>query len=154
MNKTILGIAIVGAFIVGILTANPVVEAVGGWQGAIEEITSEQPVYEVSGISTILDGQQQGNEIQLRCLEGDWMNMDPSFDIVTNPSIFGELLALNTPHDFIRAQPVTEFSSNSRFIGADVRVSTNPNEVAPFEFEATITILCLNPQFLNPDLFN
>ena len=37
MNKTILlGIAISGAFIVGILSANPVSEAVGGWQLAFD----------------------------------------------------------------------------------------------------------------------
>jgi len=36
MNKLgIWGIAIAGAFVVGILTANPVVEAVGGWKAAI-----------------------------------------------------------------------------------------------------------------------
>jgi len=37
MNKTILlGIAITGAFIVGILSANPVGEAVGGWQPVVD----------------------------------------------------------------------------------------------------------------------
>jgi len=36
MKKTILlGIAIASAFMIGILSANPVVEAVGGWQAAI-----------------------------------------------------------------------------------------------------------------------
>jgi len=36
MNKLgIWAIAIVGAFVIGILSANPVVEAVGGWQAAI-----------------------------------------------------------------------------------------------------------------------
>jgi len=36
MNKAILGIVIAGAFVVGIFSANPVVEAVGGWQLAFE----------------------------------------------------------------------------------------------------------------------
>ncbi len=36
MNKAILGIVIVGAFLIGILSANPVVEAVGGWQLAFQ----------------------------------------------------------------------------------------------------------------------
>jgi len=36
MRKTILlGIAIASAFIIGTLTANPVVEAVGGWKEAL-----------------------------------------------------------------------------------------------------------------------
>jgi len=42
MNKTILlGIAISGAFIVGILSANPVVEAVGGWQAAFDDLQEQ-----------------------------------------------------------------------------------------------------------------
>ncbi len=37
MNKLgIWAIAIAGAFVIGILSANPVVEAVGGWQGAFD----------------------------------------------------------------------------------------------------------------------
>jgi len=37
MNKLgIWAIAIAGAFVIGVLSANPVVEAVGGWQAAIE----------------------------------------------------------------------------------------------------------------------
>jgi len=40
MNKLGIGaIAIAGAFLIGVVSANPVVEAVGGWQGAFEELT-------------------------------------------------------------------------------------------------------------------
>jgi len=39
MNKLgIWAIAIAGAFVIGMLSANPVVEAVGGWQGAIANL--------------------------------------------------------------------------------------------------------------------
>jgi len=42
MNKLgIWGIAIAGAFVVGILTANPVVEAVGGWKEAVANLQSQ-----------------------------------------------------------------------------------------------------------------
>jgi len=56
MNKTILGIAIAGAFLIGILSANPVVEAVGGWQQAFVGLDTRitalenQPPVDISGL--------------------------------------------------------------------------------------------------------
>jgi len=42
MNKLgILAIAIAGAFLIGILSANPVVEAVGGWKPAVDDLQSQ-----------------------------------------------------------------------------------------------------------------
>jgi len=42
MNKLgIWTIVIAGAFLIGILSANPVVEAVGGWQGAFDNLQLE-----------------------------------------------------------------------------------------------------------------
>jgi len=42
MNKTILlGIAIATAFVIGILSANPVVEAVGGWKAAVADLQDQ-----------------------------------------------------------------------------------------------------------------
>jgi len=54
MNKLgIWAIAIAGAFLIGILSANPVVEAVGGWQGALE--IKHFTTTEVSGFFIISD---------------------------------------------------------------------------------------------------
>ena len=42
MNKqVILGIAIASAFVIGVLSANPVVEAVGGWQAAVADLLAQ-----------------------------------------------------------------------------------------------------------------
>jgi len=42
MNKlSIWGIALATAFVIGVLSANPVAEAVGGWQSAIENLQLE-----------------------------------------------------------------------------------------------------------------
>jgi len=81
MNKLgIWGIAIAAAFVIGVLSANPVVEAAGGWKAAVIELSGdisdielfleersdfwefleesgeeafESQVYEVSGVSVI-----------------------------------------------------------------------------------------------------
>ena len=59
MKKTLLlGIAIAGAFVIGVLSANPVVDAAGGWKEALglhegdssaHHDIPESQVYEVSG---------------------------------------------------------------------------------------------------------
>jgi len=42
MNKLgIWAIAIAGAFLIGVLSANPVVEAVGGWQPVVEDLQNQ-----------------------------------------------------------------------------------------------------------------
>ena len=50
MKKAILGIAIAGAFVIGIFSANPVVEAVGGWKAAIADHETR-----ISEIENVLD---------------------------------------------------------------------------------------------------
>ena len=91
MNKLgIWAIAIVAAFVVGILSANPVVEAVGGWKAAVIELNDdisdielfleersdfwefleesgeeffESQIYEVSGVSVIPPVVESGDEV-------------------------------------------------------------------------------------------
>jgi len=86
MRKTILvGIVIASAFIIGVLSANPVADAMAGWKFALDEHardasthhdTPESQVYEVSGVSVIPpvveSGDEVGSPVQLRCLDGDW----------------------------------------------------------------------------------
>jgi len=75
MNKTIAIAGIIVAFVVGILSANPVVEAVGGWQGAFDgldtritalETATTVELYKVS--STLTPPPQS---VELNCDSGD-----------------------------------------------------------------------------------
>ncbi len=154
MNKLgIWAIAIAGAFLIGIFSANPVVEAVSGWQGAIEEITSEQPVYEVSGVSVIHAGETLGNEVQLRCLEGDWLNGEGfPFSMKTEALIAGTGTRLFAISSGIHESDTSEVSI-SKLIGFDVS-PFNLGEPQSFDIKITVSGLCLDPDFLNPDLFN
>ena len=105
MGRTIwvFAVVIVAAFVVGILSANPVVEAVGGWKAAVIELNDdisdielfleersdfwefleesgeeffESQIYEVSGVTVIpgsTNAEVRGDTLQLRCLDGDWL---------------------------------------------------------------------------------
>jgi len=146
MNKAILGIAIAGAFVIGTLTANPVVEALGGWKEAIQEITSEQPIYEVSAVSVISAGTGTGSLVQLRCSEGDTF-IDGERNTVLSLDPSKSFPVLRT--DFIQVQENEPniASTSGRVIGADVRASANGGQPT-FDVPVTITGLCLNPNFL------
>ena len=155
MNKLgIWAIAIAGAFLIGAFTANPIVEAQGGWKLAIDEITSEQPVYEVSVDTVILEGDRLGALIQLRCLEGDYIT--GAFTIEGDDTGFPDGSEVNGAN----VQNVVENSGSkiipSKPIGVDLQPQfrDTPPHMAPFNIELTVTILCLNPDFLNPALFN
>ena len=153
MNKLgIWAIAIAGTFLIGILSANPIVEAQGGWKLAIDVITAEQPVYEVSGVSVISAGTGTGSLVQLRCLEGDtFIDGERNTVLSLDPSLSWPVQRTG----FIQVQESDPnlASTSGRVIGADVRANQNGGQ-PPFDVPVTITGLCLNPDFLNPDLFN
>ena len=141
MNKlSIWGIVIAGAFFIGILTANPVVEAVGGWKAAIADLqnqidnTSEQ-VYEVSLTVQIGILDNIPKPFSLRCSEGDTMyvsnTITSSLESVANPEEagggFGDLSFLK---------------DGNRNVGVEgLAVGT----LQLFEYEIIATILCLSP---------
>ena len=156
MNKLgIWAIAIAGAFLIGVLSANPVVEAVGGWQGAIEVITAEQPVYEVSVDTVILEGDSLSPVVQLRCLEGDYI-VTGDFTIEGDDTGFPDGSTVEQSNvQFVRENPGSKITP-SKTIGVDLQPQfrDTPPHMAPFDIELTVTILCLNPDFLNPALFN
>jgi len=58
-------------------TQVPIAEGAVSWNGFLREIGFNPPsVYEVSGVSVIQAGGPDGklgNEVQLRCLDGDWL---------------------------------------------------------------------------------
>jgi len=148
MNKLgIWVIAIAAAFVIGVLSANPVVEAVGGWQAAVvglqEQIdnTSGQ-VYEVSGVSVIPAGEVFGNEVQLRCLEGDWFGGGPTLRPQPPPS--DEFTSIiNAQTTAIHESDVTKIFF-SRAIGLDV-TPQNQGSIQPFDITVTVVGFCLSP---------
>jgi len=163
MNKLgICAIAIVGAFVIGILSANPVVDAAGGWKEALvlhEEDSSahhdvpEAQVYEVSGVSVIPGSNnpaERGNEVQLRCLDGDrlistgfpfTMTAEPIADIIADGLTIG-----GAPNQDIKEFPVSAISA-SKLIGYDVTPNRDQLQQPDRLYDITVitSIMCFSP---------
>ncbi len=111
---------------------------------AHHDITGTQ-VYEVSGVSVIPAGEVFGNEVQLRCLDGDvYLTADP-ITLRPQPPPSDEFLSI------INAQLTTINESGpgtmillSRAIGEDV-IAFNQGIVQPFPIAVTVVGLCLSP---------
>jgi len=161
MNKLgIWAIAIAGAFVIGILSANPVVEAVGGWQPAVDGLDAritalenqpapESQVYEVIGTTKIEAGDLSNETITLFCLDGDWRDSNV-IDFVTVPPIFEESIVLI--HDSELVQFLDPVSETATGIGLTKRIgySVLPELIGSgtplaFDIDVTVTMLCLSP---------
>jgi len=171
------GIAIAAAFMIGVLSANPVVEAVGGWKAAFDDLQQQineiellpgppgetgpqgpaapSNVYEVSDTITILEEDTTGGIITLECFEGDWLD-STSINFVTVPNVL-ELGSLNDKNARFILDPVSQASTGESF-SKRIGYSVEPElfgTVAPIGgIVVTVTIVCLNPQVLNPDFLN
>ncbi len=170
------GIAIAAAFMIGVLSANPVVEAVGGWKAAFDDLQQQineiellpgpqgeqgeqgpaapSNVYEVSDTITILEGARTDGTITLLCMDGDWLD-STAINFVTVPPVFELGGRLNDKNARFILDPVSQASTGedlSKRIGYSVipeRLGTDTPLDDPVE--VTVTIICLNPQVLNPD---
>jgi len=134
-------------------TQVPIAEGEISWNGFLREIGFNPPsVYEVSGVSVIPGSNSPdefGNEVQLRCLDGDWL-----YDVVLPFSMTAEPLALieaggfviNAANNDIRESDPNVISF-TKFIGYDVTPKRNqlqqPNEL--FDITVVVSILCLSP---------
>ncbi len=157
MNKLgIWVIAIAGAFIIGILSANPVVEAVGGWQLAIQGLQAqidaipapESQVYEVSGTTKISAGELSNETITLFCLDGDWRD-NIIVDFVTVPPIFMVGVNVHDTNVVSILDPVSETATGVA-LTKSIGYSVLPELVGGgtplgFDIDVTVTILCLSP---------
>ncbi len=154
MRKTILlGIAIASAFVIGTLTANPVVEAVGGWKEAIQGLQDqidsfpipESQIYEVSGVSVIPIGSIEGSVIQLRCLEGDTFYEGlRKVRMSTTVDVTPRALSLINYQSVFNPSPPNFFDGHTGIIGADVRARMAGGSLT-FEVPVTATGLCFSP---------
>jgi len=131
----------------------PIAEGAVSWNGFLREIGFNPPsVYEVSDVSVIPGSNSPdefGNEVQLRCLDGDWL-----YDVVLPFSMTAEPLALieaggfviNAANNDIRESDPNVISF-TKFIGYDVTPKRNqlqqPNEL--FDITVVVSILCLSP---------
>ena len=151
-------IAIAGAFLIGVLSANPVVEAVGGWQGALglhegdssahHEIPEAQ-VYELSDTITILAGDFTGGTITLECLDGDWLDSSGA-NFVTDPIIFVD--AITVVHDTNVAFMLDPVSVASTGVSLTKRIgySVVPELIGSgtplgIDVDVTVSVLCYSP---------
>ncbi len=170
MNKLgIWAIVVAGAFVAGLLSANPVVEGVSGWKFAIDEHTRENAedfdghetritelegqtgssqVYEVSAVSVIPPGENFGNEVELRCLDGDRYLKDSPIFVLTIPAIvetFNVAISAEAEKQFFTETPVIR-NQHETTIGFSVktRIESAVEDRPPFEVPVTITGLCLS----------
>jgi len=89
MNKLgIWAIAIAGAFLIGILSANPVVEAVGGWQAAFTNHEADGSAHGIDSLSVVLGTSFDGNIIQAISNDGQFHPAEcPAGNVMTGISI-------------------------------------------------------------------
>jgi len=161
MRKTILlGIAIASAFIIGTLTTNPVVDAVGGWQLAVDGLDAritalenqpapESQVYEVSDTTLIEAGETSNETITLLCEDGDWMDNTDNINFVTNVDVFFVGSRLHDTNAMLILDPESVATTGlplSKRIGYTVLPELQGSAL-PFDFDVlvTITILCNSP---------
>jgi len=163
MNKlSIWGIVIAAAFVVGVLSANPVVEAVGGWQSAFDgldiRITDlenqsipESQVYEVSANGILLEG-EVFTFVELLCLDGDWLNsigQGVGLTIeVDDTLIFPPDTVVDASGGAIFENPPSKVTPRKAIgLRVDVEFFLNApgTPEAPFDIPFTVTTLCLSP---------
>jgi len=125
------------------------------------ENTSPQ-IYEVSETITIPAGATTGGTITLLCLDGDKLDSG-EVNFVTDPVVFMAFLpaivGLQDTNAVFIHDPASLSSTGNPNFSKRIGFSVLPQLVGsgtPLDIpvDVTVTILCLNPQFLNPDLFN
>ena len=158
MNKqVILALAIATAFVIGVLSANPVVEAVGGWQPAVEGLDAritalegDASVYEVSGTTTIVAGELSNETLVLNCLAGDKVDSG-EVNFVTVPPIFmaGTVVLQDTDAVFTH-DPASITSQGNPNLAKRIGYSVTPTLAGSgtplgIPVDVTATIHCLSP---------
>ena len=152
MNKTIAIAGIIGAFVFGILAANPVVEAAEGWKAAIEDLQNQidnlepsEQIYEVSGVSVISADSIFGTLVELRCLDGDvYLDPSPSVTLRPQPPPSDEIPSIISADITAVHESDTTKIFFSRIIGSDV-TAINQGILQPFPITVTVVGLCVSP---------
>jgi len=146
MTNTVLILAI--SIILVSVTFIPLAEAAVSWNGFLREIGFNPPsVYEVSGVSVIQAGgpdEKLGNEVQLRCLDGDWLyDAGLPFSMTAEPLADFEAtsqIGVGNSKDIHESPSVITVS---KLIGYDV--TPKRNGIQQFDITVVTSILCLSP---------
>ena len=135
--------------LLGSLNSIQYAEGAVSWNGFLKQVGFNPPtVYEVSDVSVIPagEGTQQGNTVQLRCLDGDWVlddNNDPRDSIVlstdTTSGILNKIIARGA---HVQADEPLVNRSYLKSIGFD---GFAESAGVPVTTPVTMTILCLSP---------
>ncbi len=122
-------------------------EGAVSWNGFLKEIGFNPPsVYEVSAVSVIPAGESLGNEVQLRCQEGDiFADLNRLIILsIDDPTI-------DTTNLFISAQLVSIPASSELFdsflfelIEVNVKAKQD-GAIQLFDIPVTVTSVCLSP---------
>ncbi len=144
MNKLgIWGIAIVAAFVVGLLSANPVVEAVGGWQLAISEHENDSNAHGViiKRTNSMVFSPQSTGEFQLIC-EDDEVILGNSLTANYDP-LPARVPAVGVQFDLIGND---ELGGNAMFFGKSIGTKVTVFDNNEFATDTTIilSIMCLS----------
>jgi len=122
----------------------PIAEGEISWNGFLKQVGFNPPSnYEVSVDTVILAGETLSPEVELLCLDGDWMfigasEVDTSVDVVVNPPV--EIKQFTA--DLIRDDK--PFTKVLGIEDAQVQIQNSQGD----NVEATITILCMSPSSL------
>jgi len=132
------------------VTFIPLAEASVGWNGFLQEIGFGGPqIYEVSAVSVIPAGELFGNQVQIRCLDGDrFLTGFPTVTITIDPSTFELVEMADVGFEAVQTREISEGNpvidhDNLILIGVDTE-TRNGGLAQPFEIPLTITGLCLN----------
>jgi len=116
MNKlSIWVIAIAGAFVVGVLSANPVVEAVGGWQPVVDDLQAQ------------IDATTSTNVIRFDAGNRQEVNISPLFFIDGNTE--------GSPNNGF-----LDFRRGATLVGVDGVITELRYDIGPSAPAATITV--------------
>jgi len=134
----------------------PIAEGEISWNGFLKQVGFNPPsVYEVSGESFIPasnDANEVGNQVQLRCLDGDWSlsdDRDNELGIAMSTgdlSFDGFVVNIVAVGNFIKEFETGVDDSYLKIIGYDG--FARRNQPFPSDIPVTITILCHSPSSL------
>jgi len=148
MTKTITILALTATLILsGLANAEAI-----SWPGLQEIGFAGSQVYEVSGASVIPALSTRGNEVPIRCLDGDWVlgtfdNDVPAIVVTLDPS-------LDTTNLNISLRDVSQITERPPGVLAAklIGLITTPEQngaMQLFEIPVTLTILCFSPSPLS-----
>jgi len=140
-------IAIVGAFLIGAFTANPIVEAQGGWKAAFQPL-DDQVIARANSMMFTPGGTGM---FQIECEDDEVMLQNGrSANYIPEPA--------RVPAPGVVFDPISrdDLGGNARAFGPDHGIKVTVFDNNEFAEDTTIELLiaCANPDFLNPALFN